>query len=554
MRHASSAAVVEPPDRRGVLPPRDSRHDADPPRAAAAAVERILSRVAADVGQDRFERYFRNQARVGVCEGRLDVTVPTGFVADLIGRRFGESLRRAANAEFGTDKHPVEVRFRIDRGAFAEAQAACTHAEPAGGAPIGVSNLSPRARPAAEPAEASRVSRPRAAGATRYRLEDFVVGEANKLAFSAAERVADPGEARAFCPLFIHGACGLGKTHLLQGIAARWRERDARATIRCLSAEQFTNEYVAAVRAGRLDAFRKSYRGVDLLCIDDVQFLTNKNSTQGELLHTFDAIDLDGARVVLASDEHPRQIARLSAALVSRFMSGMIVRLDPPEPALRERIAVALAERRGLRLDRSAAACLASEVAAAGGTSVRDIEGALTRVEALVRLLPPGDAGAAVGVGLVRRALGAGANGITGHAIPAGPRKPIRLETIRDEVCRGLRVDPSDLLGRGRHKRVVLARTIISHLARALTTMSYPEIARGMGRPNHSTIVTACKRIEGQIARGDSPDLAGGDAAPELVGLTLGALCEALKASVLRSAWGAGGNSGGHPGGHGGGA
>lgn len=526
-------------------------------------VERILARVQNDVGPERYARYFQNQACVGLHDGRLEVTVPTGFVADLIVRRFGESLRHAAVAELGAEGSTIELKFRIDRGAFAGAQ---TMASPApagvGAPPIGdrAGGTEAPVRAGAAPADglSARGSRPRSASsALRYRLEEFVVGESNKLAFSAAERVADPAGPRAFSPLFIHGPCGMGKTHLLQGIAARWKERDPRATVRSTTAEQFTNEYVTAVRTGRLDAFRKAYRGVDLLCIDDVQFLTNKTSTQGELLHTFDAIDLDGARVVLASDEHPRQIARLSAALVSRFMSGMIVKLDPPEPALRERIVTTLAERRGLRLERGAAACVTAEYSAAAGSSVRDIEGALTRIEALIRLLPEGESSGAIGVALVRRALGVngygGGYGGGGHGVASGfaggPRRPIRLETIREEVCRALRVDPSDLLGRGRHKRVVLARTVISHLARALTTMSYPEIARAMGRPNHSTIVTACKRIEGQMARGESPDPGtgtggGSDAGSDLAGMTLAQLCDALKACVLRVAWGPGSANG----------
>lgn len=552
-RVAESRAGAEDPGARGgpESVARSARRAPD-----SGAVERILRRVRSDVGPERYARYFEHQARVGFEGGRLDVTVPTGFVADLIVRRFGESLRKAAVAELGAEGSTIELKFRIDRGAFAVAAGHAGFA-PAGAIAGGAGVNGDRAGGMEAPARAgpalpgdagpARPFRPRGGlSAPRYRLEEFVVGESNKLAFSAAERVADPAGPRAFSPLFIHGPCGMGKTHLLQGIAARWKERDPRATVRSTTAEQFTNEYVTAVRTGRLDAFRKAYRGVDLLCIDDVQFLTNKTSTQGELLHTFDAIDLDGARVILASDEHPRQIARLSAALVSRFMSGMVVKLDPPEPALRERIVTMLAERRGLRLERGAAACITAEYSAAAGASVRDIEGALTRIEALIRLLPEGESSGAIGVPLVRRALsvnGGGYGGGNGAAsgFAGGPRRPIRLETIREEVCRALRVDPSDLLGRGRHKRVVLARTVISHLARALTTMSYPEIARAMGRPNHSTIVTACKRIEGQISRGESPDPGtGGDSGSDLAGMTLAQLCDALKACVLRAAWGPG--------------
>ncbi len=562
MHHAGSAAVVEA----STVPsgaPRPDRGGPARPGSDRETVERILTRLAEEVGPERYARYFQNQTRLGLENGRVDVTVPTGFVADLIGRRFGESIRKAASTELGggADGTGVQVKFRVDRGAFVQGGGNGDGASALGarrGDPGGITGA-PADRRGANGARPASLSG--APHALRYRLEDFVVGDSNRLAYSAAERLADAAGARSFSPLFIHGACGLGKTHLLQGIAARWRERDPRAVVRYTTAEQFTNEYVAAVRAGRLDAFRKSYRGVHVLCIDDVHFLANKTSTQGELLHTFDAIDLDGARVALASDEHPRQIVRLSSALVSRFLSGMVVRLEPPEPALRERIVVRLAERRGLRLDRAAVACIAGEFASAAysgagqGPSIRDLEGAITRVEALSRLLPETrDAGAgagAIGVAHVRRALGLSdsASGPNGR----GPRRPVRIDTIREEVCRALRVDGAELMGRGRHARVVLARSVIAHLARALTTMSYPEIARAMGRPNHSTIVTACKRIQGQMERGQNPDFGSGgaDVAPELAGLTLSGLCDVLKASVLRTAWGPGITNGNGTGGGG---
>src|SRR5262249_7964579 len=147
--------------------------------------------------------------------------------------------------------------------------------------------------------------------------------------------------------------CGLGKTHLLQGVARRLQEVRPSAVVRYTTGEAFTNEYIAAVRAGsgKCEQFRRAYRGVGLLCIDDVHFLANKQATQGELLHTFDAIDLSGARVALASDEHPRMVRSFSEALVSRFMSGAVVKLDFPERELRERMILAIAGRRGHTID-----------------------------------------------------------------------------------------------------------------------------------------------------------------------------------------------------------
>lgn len=490
-------------------------------RSEAGAVDRIMARLSQRVGREGFARYFEHQTRVRCVQGRVDVVVPTGFLAELLVRKFRDSIASAAREALEVPG-PVEVTFSVDRAAFAQADSRRAAIAPA-----------PEPRPAHRPA-------PAPAGAPRYRLDDFIVGESNRLAFTAAERLTQPDCPASFTPLFIHGACGMGKTHLLQGIAQRFRERNPGAHVVCTPAEAFTNEYVTAVRTGRLDGFRKTYRGVALLCIDDVQFLSNKNATQGELLHTFDAIGLDGARIVLASDEHPRRVRALSAALVSRFMAGMIVRIDPPEPALREKIVKRLAERRGVRLDPAAASLIAARSGGSTkglGGSVRDIEGVITRVEAMARLVPELAPDGRIGLMLVRKALGIDEGGTP---VSNRSRRPIRAEQIIEEVCRTLRVEQVELLGRGRHKRVVLARTLSAHLCRQMTTMSYPEVARALGRPNHSTVVTACKRISDQIGRDDPLTLSSEtDGCPELAGLTVRTLADQVRDDILRAAPGA---------------
>jgi len=161
---------------------------------------------------------------------------------------------------------------------------------------------------------------------TFRRLEDFVVGPSNGLAHSAACRIAQPTDAVGCSPTFIHGGCGLGKTHLLQGICRRYAELTERpSAVRYVTGEQFTNEYITALRNNTIDRFRRKARRLELLAIDDVHFLANKHRTQNEFLHTIDEIGLTGSRIVLASDEHPRHIGRFSQALISRFLSGMVV-------------------------------------------------------------------------------------------------------------------------------------------------------------------------------------------------------------------------------------
>jgi chromosomal replication initiator protein len=316
------------------------------------------------------------------------------------------------------------------------------------------------------------------------------------------------------------------------------------------------HEYVAAVREGSrgIERFRRAHRRVDLLLIDDVHFLASKAGTQQELLHTFDALGMIGARIVLASDEHPRHVKCFSDALVSRFMSGLVAGIDPPDRRLCEQIVRRLAARRGLELDDAAVQAIVARAASLPGAgapaamSVRDLEGLLTGVEALARLDHHGSAGGGaapiIGAATVRRALSLGQraaplagpahvaqNGSPGASVNQRPLRPVRLETIISETCTALRVRHEDLVGRGRHPRVVLARSMIAVLARRLTTLSFPEIARGMGRPNHSTIVTACQRVQANIAAGRTAGLADG-----IDDVPLSELLERLAAAVLRAA------------------
>jgi len=463
-----------------------ARVRADQGDEAASRVERII-------GAEAFARYFRGQSRIESSEQGVRVVAIAAYLASMFERRFGDVLR----AELG------QVEFTHDRPAFAPATS-----EP----------QTPRHR-AAPTRRAIAVVED-----SRRRLETFVVGASNRLAHAAALRLAD-GDA-GITSLFIHGGCGLGKTHLLLGIVAHVRARRPGARVRYTTAEAFTNEYVDAVRAGKVPAFRRTCRRLDLLCIDDVHFLGGKEGTQTELLHTFDAIGLEGSRVVLASDEHPHEIRSMSQHLVSRFVSGAVVKIEPPDAELRTRLVAHLAQARGLNLDDASIVLVADHAGRpeARGGSAREIDGLLVQIEAMRRLTPEQPHATP---GLVRRALG------VADTAPAKPRRPIPPATIIEEACTALGVDQTELMGRGRHRRIVLARSLIVHLCRRLTTRSYPEIARAMGRPNHSTVITAQQRLDRQMSEGGVVAL---DDAPAYVGRSLRELADLLAGLVLRAA------------------
>jgi len=473
------------------------------------------------IGAHRFGLWFENGTSARLRDGSIVIEAANAYVADWIGRNFREAMQRAAEKAVGAGTTvAVEVATNeLERAIDAAANADAAHRSAtrqrsrdrdgadAPNSAHGREDGGAMRGPAVEPLELA--GRPRQGGAagsagighaarstTLRRLEDFVVGESNRLAFAASLQVAD-GASDAPGILFLHGDCGVGKTHLLQGIVRRRTQRAPRQVVRYVTAEQFTNEYIAAVRDGSLDQFRKRLRRVDLLAIDDIHFFANKSATQAEFLHTIDAIDLTGARVALVSDEHPRHIRKFSQSLVSRFLSGMVVRVERPDRDTRSQLVRRLARERGLDLTTAAEDLVAGRCAG----SIREIEGAITRLGALVEL--DGLRGQ-IGPGSVERLLGQ--DGAT-----TGTTTPIRLGSIVEAVCDRLRVSREDLLGNGRHARTVVARGMVAHLAREMTTHSYPEIARALGRDTHSAVHAAAKRLkslidaDGRIGSGGEP-------------------------------------------------
>jgi len=529
-RRSSATEWSSPPG--GALPRSAPRA---PEAVPAPLTERTLrERLVRIIGQAGFDRYFDGRVRLLPAPGRIEVRAPSRAAADVLRRRFGVAIRQAGSEDAAPDARSPEVVF------IAAPDAATTEPAPA---------PAPAHAPAVARAEPSvtvpRTHGARAAAQPRYRLEDFVVGESNRMAYNAAAHLADGHDAGSSRTLFIHGPCGLGKTHLLHGVAQRFRERLPGATVRFTSGEAFMNDFVAAIRAagaqgrsgpGGVAKFRSAYRRADLLCIDDVHFLAAKQATQEELLHTFDEIERGGARVLLVSDQHPRALRKFSPALVSRFMSGLVASIAPPEAALRERIVRVFAIRRGLALDDSGIRAVASRAAwlpaATAGPSIRDIEGMLTKIDALRRvapeyLSPEGRLGAAA----VDRAFGAGGNAAD-HApgtiaAPSRPTRPVRMHVIIAQTCSALAIDPAELATRTRHKRVVLARAIITYLSRALTTLSFPDIARAIGRPSHSTVITAYQRIQKQMGA-DEPVLLDHGAEPTTLNTLTRQLMEAV--------------------------
>jgi chromosomal replication initiator protein len=449
---------------------------------------RIADSLRKQLGPQKFAMWFDGNARFDYRpqDHRLTVTVPTQFARNWIDRHFGPDLQAAARDTTGDE---VELDLRVGQ----HAAQANTAQGPAVPAPVQVPVVDLPTKHTA-PAEPRRQPRTNTAG-FKHRLSQFVTGPSNQLAFAAAQRAADLNDPTANHPLFLHGDCGVGKTHLLQGICALAKQQHPSAKVVYMTAEQFTNDFIAAVRQNKLEAFRRKIRRLDLLAIDDVHFLACKEKTQTEFLCCFEENDLAGARIVLASDSHPKRIVSFSEALVSRCVRGLVVEMKEPDQATRRAVLTELARRRGLMLQPAVLDLLGQRYEG----SVREIEGVLTQLHALVSLPGHGRPASPSTPGsprLVGREL---VDQLPDFSAPA-VRRPVRFNTIVKVVCERLGVEPSQLAGSSRHKFLVLARSLSVYLARELTTMSYPEIAHAMGRKNHSTVITADQRLRRQLA------------------------------------------------------
>lgn len=454
---------------------------------------RIVDRAREQAGAARFDRSF-GCVRLELGAGVLRVCVPNEMYSKWLSGRFGEILRSVARSETGNES--LTLDWSVDPALSPPADAVI-HAT----------------APEARSGPPTKDSMP------RFELDDFVVGESNRLGHAMVTRMADPSVAPPAKILFLHGECGVGKTHLLCGLAARYRGARGGGRVRYLTGEDFTNEYIAAVRNSKIEEFRAALRRVELLCIDDVHFIAGKPGTQQEFLHTFNALDMGGSRVALASDAGPREIANFNDRLVSRCLSGMVVEMRPPDDATRRQIVSRSAAARGLVLDRAATDAL---VAGCVG-SVRDVEGVLARLQAIATIMPDArNPDRSIGAALVRRALADGSS--------PRIRRPVRVAVIADIVCRSLGVDVEDIRRRKRHRRVVLARSLVAYLARRLTTQSYPEIAQAVGCGSHSTMIDGCERVRVMIEKGESCD-------GEALGSSVSArdLCDRLQRMVLNT-------------------
>ena len=430
---------------------------------AEDSVSLIESRIADKLGPQRFNVWFKNATRLGFADHYLRVSVPNHFVGEWIEQHFSTTIMEAAREVTGND---YTLNFAIE--------------------PLLAKNLGKKQpdrqvdfvanNPDRVAREQRRFGSLPAAAPLKGKLGDFVVGTSNRLAYAAALSVVET-PATQYNPLFVHGGCGLGKTHLLQGICNGLKERHPNLRWRYVSGEEFTNDYVYAIKAREMDAFHARYRHLDTLVIDDVHFLANKRATEDEFLHTFKAIDAAGKQIVLASDAHPKMIGHFSESLVTRFLSGMVVRIESPDLDVRTTVLRRRAER--MKVDISDA--VLRHIAENFRTNIRELEGALLKVVAQAHVT-----GEPITVPQAERAV----RDLMRQTAPV-----VMLGDIESVVSIYFGLTPADLHTSRKSRTIALARGIAMYLARRHTEMSFPEIGRFMGNKNHSTVILASRRI-----------------------------------------------------------
>ncbi len=427
--------------------------------------------IAEMVGPQRYKVWFKGTTAFALADGFVHVSVPNQFVGGWIERNFSDVIRAAASRISGRS---LDVAFTIDPALNKTVR----KKQPDSQVEYAMNNPERVAR------AQKRLGTPPPTPVPKRAFDDFVVGDSNRLAYTMALDVADrPGT--QFNPLFIHGGCGVGKTHLLQAVCNRLKSRGDSVNYRYLSGEDFTNQYVFAVKSGEVESFRHRYRNVDVLVIDDVHFFSNKRGTQSEFLHTFNAIDVAGKQLVLASDAHPKMISHLSESLVTRFVSGMVVKVDAPDFPTRAEVL----RRRAVKMKCDVPAPVIDYIAEQCSANIRELEGALYKLVALANVTKK-----PITLSLAVQGL---------RDLIQRTTSIVRLSDIETIVALYFGLRPADLHTSQKSRNIALARSIAMYLTRRHTDMSFPEIGRFMGNKNHSTVLLACKRVD-KLVREDA--------------------------------------------------
>ena len=442
--------------------------------------DRLRQRARQVLPEQTYRTWLEPTEALAVEGDTLMVGAPDQFSADWNESKHADLLTGFAPVALG---HPLKVRFRV-------------HEERVGRVQMDMF-VQPPPAPIVAPVlqQQSRISTPLN---PRYTFDQFVIGKSNDVAAAAAQAAAQaPG--KVYNPLFIYGDTGLGKTHLMQGIAHELMRRTPSLRLAYVGTEQFTNEFVGAIQTGQMGDFRRRFREIDLLLVDDVQFLKGKEGTQEEFFHTFNAIYEAGRQVVLTSDRPPKEIPGLESRLVSRFEWGMVANIDSPD--LEHRIAILRKKASLDHLELTIPDEVIEFIAQHVKSSVRELEGSIIKLLAYASLKHR-----EISVDLAREALRDKLRGGASSEFPDVPPTTITVATIQQVVAREWGVTPDGLRSKTRTKQLTTPRQVSMYLCRELLALQLVEIGNAFGGRDHSTVIHSLDRVAEDMA--DEPGFA----------------------------------------------
>ena len=443
---------------------------------------RVKQELLETVGRNNYANWIEPLELQKVDDGVAVFSVPTSFMANWVSRNFSDTILTHLKA---VDTPANRVEFRVVPVSAREEIAAANASQSGAAMPEDAAATKANTPKIANVAAAPAIGSDELPGAPldpRFTFDNFVVGKPNELAHAAARRVAEGGPV-TFNPLFLYGGVGLGKTHLMHAIAHEIRARNPELRVLYLSAEQFMYRFVQALRDRQMIDFKQIFRSVDVLMVDDVQFIAGKDSTQEEFFHTFNALVDQNKQIIISADRAPGEIKDLEDRIKSRLQCGLVVDLHPTDYELRLGVLQTKAENYraqypGLQFADGVLEFLAHRIS----TNVRVLEGALMRLFAFASLV-----GREITLDLTQECLA--------DILKASDRK-VTVEEIQRKVSEHFSIRLSDMIGPKRVRSIARPRQMAMYLSKQLTSRSLPEIGRRFGGRDHTTVMHGVRRIE----------------------------------------------------------
>jgi len=440
----------------------------------------VLGELQLQVPGPSFETWLRGTTGVAISDNEFVVNAPNAFVAEMLDQRMYSLIAQCLEKVIGDE---IEVRFKVgdDKEAIAEKATANRATNSNGTAPLPIADGSSTTSQVP-----SRPSYRRGGLNSKYRFENYIVGGSNNLAHAAALAVSEnPG--LAYNPFVIYSGVGLGKTHLMHAIGHRVRESGH--DVLYSTTEEFTNEYIGAIRQGTTEEFRDRYRSADVLLLDDIQFIIGKEQTQEGFFHTFNALHMAGKQIVITSDRPVSELSLLQDRVSSRLAGGLVADIQTPDLETRLAILRAKADQTGQHFPNQVLEFIAQRVQ----KNVRELEGCLNRVSAYVGLANravDGHGDGNIDLGLVEKALE--------DSLRESNRR-VSEEDVLSAVARYFSIDKTTLKGKKRDKSTALARHVSMYLLREEVQLPLATIGKVMGGRDHTTVMHACQRIATQL-------------------------------------------------------